>query len=161
SDPDMRRKVDEDCASIRAQSHFRFRQDMFSGGPWRLGSLVPEISDLSLVTDGELTYGVPLADIFADPEQDLFKAVGGVVNIRKSCDVLRRGSMRMHRVGTALGKDLIVFSRFTGPSDVSKGHEILVLVNLAGHDIRLNSFLRGKDVPAFHRRVYRNMLEKG
>ena len=120
-----------DPNSFDDSAHPRHRQDMFVTGPWRLGSVRPEIQRLAHIGIGGDLPIDPSAwmndpsrwklDPFLNTTHPLFQYVQRLVSLRKSCAPLRGGVPRFRMAGSAPG--LLGYSRLGG------GYEALVIAN--------------------------------
>ena len=120
-----------DPGSFDGSAHPRYRQDMFVSGPWRLGSVRPEIQKLSHIGLGGSSQIDPTLwlvdptkwkqDPFLNTTQPLFQYVQRMVAIRKSCAPLR-GSVPYFRMAWST-PGLVGYSRVGG------GYEALMVAN--------------------------------
>lgn len=120
-------------------AHPRYRQDMFVGGPWRLGSTVESVQALAGV-------GRPLAerspanwreDPYLRTDHELFQRIRGLSHLRQSCSALRYGKMYFRAAEEAANGGLLVFSRIDSPS----GREVLVVTNSSDRNIPIRSLI--------------------
>lgn len=121
-----RRGIDRVCARTDFGNHARYRQDMFAGGPWRLGSVMPSINALAGIGRGSVRAPAGGDDPYLDTSHDLFKHAAKMIAIRKSCATLRTGGLYFraaHGASANAGGGFYAFSRVAG------GDEILVMIN--------------------------------
>jgi glycosidase len=102
------------------------RQDMFSGGPWRLGSAVPAIDALAYigVWKPQQTTADWQADPFLDRSHSLYQTVRKLTHIRRSCDPLTQGTLVWRNAQPSIG-GLLMFSRIFNQA------EMVIVVNPA------------------------------
>ena len=134
NDPTTRKELDDICKSTEFSNDSRSRQDMFVGGPWRLGSVVPEINALAGIgvgTSARQNSGASeQQDPYANTGHDLFQYVRKLIAIRKSCDALSHGKIYF-RAANDTPEGLLAFSR------IIDGHEALVVINSSQEDIEV------------------------
>lgn len=122
-------EVKEEMLSVfRSSNDALKRQDMFMG-PWRLGSSVPEIDQLSYVgkvkrEDEVKNLRGNSEDPFLNRNQELFIETRALIHIRKSCRVLQEGG-QYFRYGGFSGEKWGVFAY----SRILGGEEIIVIIN--------------------------------
>jgi glycosidase len=134
--------------------HTRFRQDMFLGGPWRLGSVVGQIDALAGI--GAAAGAAPSwnEDPYLARDHELYRFTRAMVHLRRSCAALRHGRTYFRAAHGANG-GLLAFSRVDGHG----GREMVVLVNTGDAPQRLEtlhidaSLHQGRDF-----KTYRNLL---
>lgn len=119
-------------------SDAHYRQDMFVGGMFRLGSAISEINQLAHI--GPLAPAAP-SDWQSDPylarDHDVYVTARRFLKARKSCSALRRGGISW-RWSTTEQAGLMAFSR-VDPANPSA--EALVLVNTSGSPIQIPDLL--------------------
>jgi glycosidase len=136
--------------------HERYRQDMWTTGPWKLGSLVPEVNKLAYISGFSST--TPHQDWRTDPylRTDLahYKWVRRLVAIRKSCGALRHGNTYF-RAAESYNGGILAFSRI----DWTSGKELLVIVNTGDFDKHVQSLhIDGSIHQAMDFQQYKNLL---
>ena len=110
--------------------HPRYRQDMFLEGPWRLGSVVPEIDGLARIGfDGAKTPSAWWDDPYLNRSHGQYQLVRKLNAVRQSCRALRRGNIYFRAANSSVGSGLLAFSR------IVDGNEVLVLVNVGDGSI--------------------------
>lgn len=126
--PAARAEIDAVCARDDFSNHVRYRQNMFSSGVWRLGSVVPSINALAGIGRASVNPGAGMGvdDPYLDTRHALFQHAAKLIAIRRSCKPLREGGgyfRAVHRAEGNAGGGFYAFSRISG------GDEALVLVN--------------------------------
>eukprot|EP00929_Paragymnodinium_shiwhaense_P124282 TRINITY_DN9941_c0_g1_i2.p1 TRINITY_DN9941_c0_g1~~TRINITY_DN9941_c0_g1_i2.p1 ORF type:complete len:818 (+),score=214.51 TRINITY_DN9941_c0_g1_i2:71-2524(+) len=107
----------------------RSRQNMFMTGPWRLGSSVPALDDLSWI--GTLSkeqlqkLEVQGEDPMLNKDNKIFKTVKALARLRRSCPALIHGTT-MKRFSTGGTRGVLSFSRIQKGEG---GMEILSILN--------------------------------
>ena len=115
-----------------------YRQDMFVGGMFRLGSAIPQINQLAhigpLATSGSPNWQ---SDPYLARDHDVYLTARRFLKVRKSCSALRRGGISW-RWSTTDQAGLMAFSRAdpANPSD-----EALVLVNTSDRPVQIPDLL--------------------
>lgn len=100
-----------------------YRQNMFIGSGWRLGSTVPAINNLAYVgTANHSTWQDWTTDPYLDRSHFVFQASRKANAIRLSCNALRYGRTYF-RWGDFSNAGLFAFSRIDG------NEEVVVVVN--------------------------------
>jgi hypothetical protein len=118
--------------------HPRFRQNMFTGGPWKLGSVVPEINSLAYIGEGQQPQVANASDPYLNTSHALFKTTQQLISVRKSCRELAEGELYFRAVNgqsADQGGGLIAFSR------IKDGNESVVLVNAKGSGTPISKIL--------------------
>ena len=131
-DGETRSQLDGVCRSTEFSNDSRYRQDMFAGGPWRLGSIVPEIDRLAGIGIGTRAPGD--GDPFARTDHWLFKYVRKLIAVRKSCSALSHGTIYF-RAAHDSSEGLLAYSR------IADGREALVVVNSSINDLNISELL--------------------
>src|SRR3989338_1914925 len=100
------------------------RQDMFIGGPWRLGSAVPDIDKLNYigVWTPEQTTPDWTKDPFLNTGHALYITVRKLTHIRSSCSPLSQGSLVWRNAQPFIG-GLLMYSR------IFNGAEMVIVLN--------------------------------
>ena len=129
TDSNTRRDIENVCHASDFNNHGRYRQDMFASGPWRLGSIVPEIESLAGIGIG--TGRSNSNDSYARTDHGLYKYVRKLIAVRKSCLPLRRGQIYF-RAAHDSAEGLLAFSR------IADGQENLVIINSGFNDIAVD-----------------------
>lgn len=103
--------------------HALYRQDMFLGGPFRLGSTIAEINNMAYIgkTDNQPSQHWT-QDPYLNRNHSLYKLTRKMLHIRKSCHALSYGITKM-RWGSEFNGGLLAFSRLDG------NNEALVVIN--------------------------------
>lgn len=123
------------------------RQDMFMG-PWRLGSAVPEIDQLSYVgkvkKDGDIkSLRRNSEDPFLNRNHELFTETRALIHIRKSCRTLQEGEQYFRYGGSTEEKwGVFAYSR------ILEGDEIIVIVNNSDDKIMQPTLIIDKNLNA-------------
>jgi glycosidase len=143
------------------EAHPKYRQDMFVTGPWRLGSAVPSVQNLSGIGEG-WNNNPGFEDWRKDPylqtNHDLFRYTKKLIAIRKSCRVLQEGNIyfrAVHQTSGNNGGGFFAFSRITP----GQGDEVLVLVNTSNNDLPVSQLLISGEIQrGFLGRKFVNLL---
>lgn len=135
------------CSSLAFDNHALHRQDMFLTGPWRLGSMVPQIDNLAYI--GRNSQKLPKSwkvDPYLNRNHELYRFSRQLIDIRKSCSSLTAGNIYFRRADSDSG-GVIVFSR------ILNNDEAIIAINTGSHpkmleriiiDKRLNSHQVGR-----------------
>lgn len=125
------------------EAHPKYRQDMFTTGPWRLGSRESTVDRLAGIGDGFVANQGNKdwrKDPYLQTNHSLFRYVQNLIEIRQSCKVLREGNIYFraaHGPSGHNGGGFMAFSRITPDQD----DEVLVLVNNSNSDIPISQIL--------------------
>ncbi|MDP2436207.1 MAG: alpha-amylase family glycosyl hydrolase [archaeon] len=108
------------------------RQDMFIGGPWRLGSAIPAINQLAYI--GVWTPEQTTADWTQDPflnrEHAQYISFRKLTHIRRSCSPLTQGSLVWRNAQPKVG-GLLMYSR------IFNGAEMVVVLNPSPNSVSI------------------------
>jgi len=101
------------------------RQDMFVGGPWLLGSAVPEINKLARIDAAAIPALSPpwREDPFLRTDHQVYRTARLAAALRKSCAPLRSGSLVWRSAEGGANGNLLAYSR------ILPRFEVLVLIN--------------------------------
>lgn len=132
-------EVEGICRDFGHFNHTRYRQDMFVDGPWRLGSVEPEIDNLAGIGDRLNKDSFPF-DPYTSQHHSTFRFTKKMIEIRKSCTSLKRGQTYFRAVHDSFDGGLLAFSRIHG-SD-----ESLVLVNNSDLPIKVEALELDKSI---------------
>jgi glycosidase len=114
------------CSDDSFSNHARYRQDMFSSGVFRLGSVVPEINRLAGIGRSSINSVLVGEDPYLNTTHDLFNHTAKLIDIRKSCKALRQGGMYFRAVDATAADKGGGFFAFSRVADLD---EVLVLIN--------------------------------
>mmetsp|Transcript_68818 Transcript_68818/g.128430 ORF Transcript_68818/g.128430 Transcript_68818/m.128430 type:complete len:780 (-) Transcript_68818:18-2357(-) len=113
------------------------RQDMFVGGPWRLGSAIKEVDDLSYIGEWEPALSEDWReDPFLARHHELYRTTRNLVYLRRSCPALALGSMRFHESEEArrpyfsFSRTLVRRNSSSNSSHNASGEEMVVFINV-------------------------------
>ncbi len=113
-------EIQREC---KGSSHTLYRQDMFMGGMYRLGSTIGSINNLAYIGKIKPTKSPEWAqDPMLNRDHDVYKMARKMNNIRRSCKALKYGSTKFRWVENGTN-GIFAFSRIDG------GNEALVIVN--------------------------------
>eukprot|EP00128_Syssomonas_multiformis_P011461 Colp12_sorted_trinity150504_noHs@19603 len=128
------------------------RQDMFIGGPWRLGSVAPAINNLAYIGEAEKKiYESWQEDPFLNREHEFYHTARLLTHVRRSCSALTQGRMAVRFTGTT-NDGILVFSR------VAAGNEIVVIVNPSQYPYNLNNYVIDSTINPTPGARYHNLL---
>jgi glycosidase len=131
------------CSSDSFSNHARYRQDMFASGVFRLGSVVPEINQLAGI--GKASVKNFENDVYANTNHSLFQHAAKLIDIRKSCNPLRKGNIYYRAVDSASGNQ---GGGFLAYSRILNGEEVLVLVNSSNNSRPITKLFLDKNLHA-------------
>ena len=108
------------------------RQDMFIGGPWRLGSAIPAIDSLNYigVWTPEQTTSNWLDDPFLNRDHSLYLNVRKLTHIRRSCSCLTQGSIVWRNAEPSVG-GFLIFSRIFNKA------EVVIIINPSPNSVTI------------------------
>lgn len=111
------------------------RQDMFMG-PWRLGSSIPALDNLSYVGTVDKTSYPAQDDPFLNTQHELYLQTKHLIRIRKSCKTLSDGQQYFrYGIYDNVNFGIIAYSR------ILEGEEIVVLINNSEGELYLDKVL--------------------
>lgn len=116
--------TEEIKTNCKSHSHSLYRQNMFMGGMFKLGSTVSDINKLAYI--GKPQDRIPLNwrnDLYLNRNHDVYKTARRMLHIRKSCNALSYGSTQFR-----YNNGILAFSR------IDKGNEALVIHNTGYQD---------------------------
>lgn len=120
--------VNDICHSSDFHNHTRYRQDMFMSGPWKLGSIVPEIQRLGFI--GTSPAAATAGDPYANQSHELYRYVRQLAHLRQSCKSLGDGAIYFRAAHTDPG--LLAFAR------ILDDQETVVMVNSSDKEIEMS-----------------------
>ncbi len=138
--------------------HPRYRQDMFVSGPWRMGSTLPSVNQLSGVGYRHAEEGPRnwREDPFLRTDHELFQRIRGLSHLRQSCKALKYGKTYFRAAHQDGNGGLLAYSRI----DSLAAKEVLVLANSSAHIISIGelgidtSLARGRS-----KKLWKNALK--
>jgi glycosidase len=115
--------IDHHCfKSVGPSRHPQFRQDMFMGSMYRLGSSIPEINSLAAIGPQPAKTQPTAQDPYLRTDHLIYRTSRRLNHLRQSCFALRYGST-VWRWSSPQTHDFFAFSRIDGD------REALVVVN--------------------------------
>ena len=113
------------------QNDGHFRQDMFSTGMLRLGSVVPSINSLAHI--GTSLEVATTTDPYLDQTNFIYKTARRFLGVRKSCSLLSKGDITW-RWSTTEPAGLMAFTR---ADPFNRANEALVVINTSDEELTI------------------------
>lgn len=106
------------------------RQDMFMGGPWRLGSSVPEVDRTARISNASwAASGAWRDDAMLPRGHAMYQLTRKLALLRRSCPALSEGATVFH-ASTSAKCGFFAFSRFIASAEADQhSDEVIMLIN--------------------------------